>query len=154
MKIDYLADHPEFVPTLAFWFFEQWGYLRPESVVEDFSERVREHLNRDEMPLSFVALDGATLLGSASLRQYDMSTRMDLSPWLGSVYVAAEHRRRGIGAELVAAVEAKAVELGSDTLYLWTPDKEHYYARLGWAVIDRTKYRHENAIVMQKHLAS
>lgn len=154
MKIEYLADHPEYVPTLALWFFEQWSYLRPESVVEDFSKSVREHLNRDEMPLSFIALEGATLLGSASLRQSDMSTRMDLSPWLGSMYVAAEYRRRGIGAELVAAVEAKAVELGFDTLYLWTPDKEHFYARMGWAVIDKTEYRQENAVVMQKRLAS
>lgn len=154
MKIEYLADHSESVPTLANWFFEQWGYLRPESTLEDFEASVRAHLNRDELPINFVALDGAKILGSASLRRQDMNTRTDLSPWLGSVYVAAEHRRRGIGAELVAAVEAKARELGFDTLYLWTPDKEHFYARLGWKVIDRTEYRHENAVVMQKRLES
>lgn len=152
MKIEYLADHSELIPTLAKWFFEQWGYLRPESTLEDFTDSLRAHLNRDEMPISFVALDGATVLGSASLRRHEMNTRMDLSPWLSSVYVTAEHRRRGIGTELVAAVEEKARELGFDTLYLWTPDKEHYYIGLGWKVIDRTEYRHENAVVMQKRL--
>lgn len=54
----------------------------------------------------------------------------------------------------MAAVEEKAVELGFDTLYLWTPDKEHFYARLGWTVIDRTEYRNENAVVMKKQVRS
>jgi predicted N-acetyltransferase YhbS len=154
MEIKYLADHPEMIPELADWFFHQWGYLRPGSSVEDFAAGIRTHLNRDELPLSLVALDGPETLGSASLRQHDMSTRMDLSPWLASVYVAAEHRRRGIGAQLVSAIEEKARELGFATLYLWTPDKEEFYARLGWSVVQRTEYRQENAVVMQKQLAS
>ena len=154
MKIEYLLDHTEYVPILASWFFEEWGHLRPEDTLQDYVESVREHLNRDEMPLCLIALDGTTVLGSASLRRYDMSTRRDLSPWMGSVYVSAEHRRLGVGAELVAAVEEKALKLGFDTLYLWTPDKEDFYARRGWSVLDRTEYLHEQAVVMHKKLSS
>jgi hypothetical protein len=29
MQIDYLADHQEFIPTLAHWHHCKWAYLRP-----------------------------------------------------------------------------------------------------------------------------
>ena len=71
------------------------------------------------------------MVGSASLIAQDMDTRPELSPWLASVYVAAEHRRQGIGSALVRRVAQEAAALGVETLYLFTPDQEHFYARLG-----------------------
>jgi hypothetical protein len=34
LKIEYLADHPEFVPTLAAWHRREWGHLRPDETLE------------------------------------------------------------------------------------------------------------------------
>ena len=42
--------------------------------------------------------------------------------------------------------EARA--LGFDTLHLFTPDKEAFYARLGWSVLERTCYRGHQVVVM------
>jgi len=30
MRISYLADHPEFIPTLVLWSLEQWCFILPE----------------------------------------------------------------------------------------------------------------------------
>lgn len=152
MKIAYLADHPEFIPTLAAWFHAQWGHLSPGSTVEMVAEGLESHLHHNELPLALVAVSDAGVVGSASLRVHDMRTRKDLSPWLASVYVPAEHRTRGIGARLVTAIEEKAKAMGFATLYLWTEEQEQFYAKLGWAVIDRVEYLGEQAVVMRKQL--
>ena len=153
MQISYLADHPEFVTTLASWFYAQWGFFLPGSAVETFVDRIRAHMNRDALPLALVAHAGATLLGSASLRPHDMDNRPHLTPWLGGVYVEQNHRRQRIGATLAQAVEDKAKALGCRVLYLFTFDKEAYYRTLGWDTLEPTEYRGHSVIVMQKRLA-
>lgn len=67
---------------------------------------------------------------------------------------APAHRRRGIGSALVERVveEARALEVG--TLYLFTMDQERLYARLGWSVGERTRYRHHDIVIMHRTLES
>jgi hypothetical protein len=38
-------------------------------------------------------------------------------------------------------------------LYLYTPDKEGFYSRLGWQVVERTSYRGYQQVVMSLPLA-
>jgi len=106
MQIGYLADHAAFVPTLARWHHAQWSYLSPGDSVERRIAGLRKQSGRRQIPTTFVAYDTTkagdkVLIGSASLIAQDMDTRPELSPWLASVYVAAEHRRQGIGSSLV-----------------------------------------------------
>jgi predicted N-acetyltransferase YhbS len=154
MEIAYLADHPLLIPVLAGWFQDEWGYMSPGSSVSDVEDSLRQHLHRDELPLALVALNGAAVIGSASLRPFDMKTRKNLSNWLSSVYVPLEQRGRGIGSKLVRAVEAEASRLGIVTLHLYTPDKESFYARLGWSRIETTEYGQEQVVIMQKRLTA
>jgi len=121
MRIEYLADHPEHIPALARWFYAHWGwFLPPESSSETIADKFRIHLNRDALPIALVALDGDELLGTASLRVLDMDVFTDSTPWLGGVYVAPAHRRKGIGRRLVGAVEQKARECGYPSIHLFT----------------------------------
>src|SRR4051812_31005257 len=82
MEIRYLADHPEFIPTLVRWFHAQWGHLSPGSTPQTTATELQSHLHHNQMSLALVAVSGAQLVGSASLRLHDMRTRKDLSPWL------------------------------------------------------------------------
>lgn len=147
MRIDYLADHLTYVPILARWHYAQWSTLEPGLTVEQWEARLQSH-SRKQIPTTFIAYSGEILLGSASLIAHDMDTRMDLSPWLACVYVAPEHRRQGIGTALVQRVVQEVRALGGDTLHLFTPDKEAFYARLGWSVVERTQYRGHQVVVM------
>ena len=70
-----------------------------------------------------------------------MVTRPKLSPWLAGVFVAPEHRRRGIGAALVERVVQEARALDIPRLYLYTPGGGTLYARLGWSILEHTFYR-------------
>ena len=146
-SIVYLADHLSFAPTLAAWHHAQWRHLDVDVSVEQRSATLSRH-TRDRVPMTVIALSGETLLGSASLIAHDMDTRMNLSPWLASVYVTPAYRNRGLGSALVQRIADEARTLGFDRLYLFTPDKEHFYARLGWAVLERTVYRGYEQVVM------
>jgi GNAT superfamily N-acetyltransferase len=150
--IEYLVDHPSCIPTLAVWHNAQWSYLDTGVSVSQREKNLLKHGTR-QVPTTVVALSGRTLLGSASLIAHDMDTRLDLSPWLASVYVAPPHRRQGIGSALVQRIIQEAAALRLERMYLFTPDKEQFYTRLGWSVIDQTTYRGYAQVVMTIHLA-
>ena len=141
LTISYLADCPETIPQLAAWQQAQFGYLSPTSNEAGRIDRFRTHLQRNAIPMTFVAqVDGAPV-GSASLVVSDMSIMPELTPWLAGVYVAHEHRRRGIGAQLVRRVMAEATALGVDRLYLYTHDRMTFYRGLGWETVGAYHYR-------------
>jgi N-acetylglutamate synthase-like GNAT family acetyltransferase len=77
-----------------------------------------------------------------------METRPDLSPWLASVYVPLKFRGRGIGTNLCSRVVSEATLMGYLTVYLFTPNRETFYAYQGWKVLERTIYRDKEATVM------
>lgn len=148
MKIGYLADHREHIPRLAEWLHAQWGYLHENDSVERRAARLESRATRGGIPVTFVAVDGETLLGSASVVADDLETRPELTPWLASVYVAPEHRRQGIASTLVRRVVEEAREQGVSRLYLWTTDQEGLYAGLGWRPVERMRFQGEDIVVM------
>ena len=150
-RIEYLADHPSFLPSLAQWHHAQWSYLDVGVSVEQRVTALQKH-GKAQVPTTAIALSDSRLLGSASLIAHDMDTHPELSPWLASVYVAPEYRRRGIGSALVQRIVAEATSLELASLYLFTPDKEQFYTRLGWIVLERTMYRGYAQVVMALHI--
>ena len=152
MRIEYLADNIALVPIIAHWHHEEWGYFNPGDSVEKRITNLQTHLGREQIPTTFISLSGGILLGSASLIAHDMDTRMDLSPWLASIYVLPENRGQGIGTALVERVIEEAVELGIETLYLFTPDRKGFFASLGWSVVEHTEYREQKVVIMALHI--
>jgi len=146
--IEYLADHSDRLETLALWHHEEWHHLNPGDTVENRRTRMRTHLAKRQIPTTFVALEGDTLLGSACLLADDMHQHRDLTPWLASVFVALEHRGGGVGSALVRRVVEEARTLGVETLYLYTPDRERFYAHTGWSVLERTEYMGVKVVIM------
>lgn len=150
MQIVDLCEAPAHLPQLAAWHHEQWSYLNPGQTIEHRIERMREHLEAAPLPRTFVAVatDGSAM-GSASLVAHDMDTHPELTPWLASVFVAPIHRQKGIGAAVVRRVMDAAREAGIATLYLFTPDQEHFYKQLGWRTIAKETYRGDDVTLMQ-----
>ena len=150
--ISYLADCPAYISTVSAWVFGEWGEHMPGLTVEDLTRIYSGHLNRDHIPLTLIAFWDGQPAGTASIYVHDLGTRPDLSPWLAAVYVAPPYRKQGIGSELVKAVERAAQKLQIGRLYLFTPDQEHFYTRLGWAVLERVEYWNQTVVVMDKFM--
>ena len=152
MKLAYLADYPQHVSTVSKWIMDEWGHETPSTTLESLEERFRTHLNRNAVPLTLLAMDEDLPLGTASLVVYDMKDHQELSPWLAAVYVLPEHRGRGIGSKLVKSIELLSANLDVEKLYLFTPDREAFYARMNWSVLERTSYREKDVVIMVKEL--
>lgn len=150
LTISFLADCPAFLPTVSAWVFGEWGEHMPGLTVEDLTRVFSGHLNRDRIPLTLVAFWDGQPAGTASIYLHDMDIRPRLSPWLAAVYVAPHYRKQGIGSGLVKAIENMARRLQIERLYLFTPDQEHFYDRLGWSMLERLEYRNQNVVVMEK----
>ncbi len=150
LTISLLKDCPQHLPLVACWIYDEWGYLIQDLTMKQVEARLQNHLNGDLIPLTVVGIQDHFPVGTASLMIEDMSSRLDLSPWLASVYVLPEYRKQGIGSQLVSAVEEIGQRLGFQKLYLFTPDQERFYARLGWVVFDHAEYRGQQVVIMSK----
>ena len=152
LMISQLVNCPQHLHQVACWIFEEWGYLIEGLTIEKVEARLQTHLHPDTIPLTLVASQNQHPVGTASLVFEDMSSRPDLSPWLASVYVFPEYRKQGIGSALVSAVEEIGKKLNVRKLYLFTPDQQRFYARLGWLAYEQTEYRGRLVVVMNKSL--
>ena len=151
-QINYLIDYPEYIPQLARWLFKEWGTMLGEESPEVRVKKLQAHMNRGELPIAWVADANGQLLGTASLRVHDLKGREDLTPWLGGVFVGSDFRCRGIGAALCARVEQEARSRQTQTLYLFTLDKQGWYSRLGWEILGPSVCRQLPCEIMYKQL--
>jgi len=154
VRISYLIEHPEYIPQLAQWLFEEWDSILGEKIPEARIKKLQAHLNRDKLPIAWVAHESRRPLGTAALRVHDIEGREDLTPWLGGVFVGPQFRRRGIGAALCARVEDEARSRGIQTLYLFTLDKQEWYSRLGWTLFGPCVWHQRPGDIMSKRLES
>jgi N-acetylglutamate synthase-like GNAT family acetyltransferase len=116
--------------------------------LRDRAKELETHLEIDSIPQTFIAFVDDKPVGCASVLESDMDTKPDLYPWLASVFVLPEFRHRGIGRKLVHQVMQHTKEAGSKNMYLYTPDRAHFYKNMGWKSMEEVKYHGENVTIM------
>lgn len=150
MKILNLNERLEILPTIAVWLHRKWGHIRDRSL-DDIVKILNERCSsKDEFIL--VALIDDIPVGTASMRKHDMDILQELSPWLSSVYVPEEHRRKGIASALVREVENQAKARGFERMYLFTVVSVPLYEELGWTHMRSVEYLGKRVFVMEKRI--
>ncbi len=152
MRVVPLVELPDLAEQVSVWGFGEWGHLNPGQTLEQRRAQIQGKMNVDRVPIAFVALgDDDGIVGTASLIFDDLEGD-PRNPWLASVYVPPEHRKKGIASALVRTVEDAARRLGYDRLYLFTSTAPSLYAGLGWRTLEQRDYRGEHIQVMDKAL--
>lgn len=132
ITIHCIADCLQFHAQIVEWERSEWG--------NEWAEVVSEATAREQIPTIYVAVADGQPVGCAMLLKYDMMTRLDLTPWLGGIYVPAEHRRRGIASRLVGHAMERAATLGISTWWLYTAHARSLYERFGWQFVEMADY--------------
>ena len=157
LQIKLLADYPEAITVFTEWFEREWAPYYGTNGPGDAREDLMECLNRKQLPIAFVALLGDEVCGTAALKTESISTHRHLTPWLAALFVAPTFRRRGVGKQLIAAVEEKAFQFGFDCIYVGigrgsgTP--ESTLRRRSWEFIEKTPYFVTEVSILIKRLS-
>lgn len=127
-----LADVPEFAADTARLLARIWpqhyGGGRPGDATGDLARRIR----RDGLPIAVVALQGARVIGTATLSTGSFGKLDDESPWLIGLCVVPDLRGRGLASALVAAIEAVARDQGYQVVHTTTQGARGLLLRRKW----------------------
>ncbi|MBD2261040.1 GNAT family N-acetyltransferase [Pseudanabaena sp. FACHB-2040] len=149
----FLADRQDAIPTVAQWYYEEWGKV-PGNSVEKTIKRIRGKLNRHKPPFHILAVSKDRVLGVAQFKLREMSIYPEREFWLGSLFVAPKFRGYGVGSVLAEKIAAIANDFGVKELYLQTESLDGgLYKRLGWNVIETTEYNNVRVAVMVRQLS-
>lgn len=150
----YLAERPEALPTVAAWYFNEWGHFHPGHTLRDSEKRLKETLNTNRIPFIILALKNGEVAGAAELKYREMGDIFpDKKHWLGGVYVAAEHRGHGLGSMLANEIAGLSKGYGVQQLYLQTERLDGgLYSELGWQPEQQVDNHGIRVLVMVRHV--
>jgi len=104
----------------------------------DSAEQLRKLASRPEQyEVALVAVVNGQVVGICLLVLAEFDAVHDVSPWLASLYVTPEYRKRGVARKLVEAIEGHARDNGVTQLNLYTGDAEEFYLKCGWTLSER-----------------
>lgn len=149
MQIENIKHHLNAIDTLSQAQFELWGPLTGRNTLEEYRELLHLAAESKSLPITLVAVENATILGSVNVLENDLPLRPDIAPWLAQLFVFPNFRRQGAGAFLVAGAIAEARKLNRPIIYLYTsgtlPD---YYEKLGWSRMEEIAYLGKRRVIM------
>jgi GNAT superfamily N-acetyltransferase len=122
--------------TLAAWHVREWSDIFPDWTEQIAREEFHTQLQDTNLPATWLAFDGDTLLGSASALLQDASEFLDISgPWLASVFVQPEYRGNAVAQKLIEHAMCEVRKLGYTHWTLFTENHHGYYQKLGWEIL-------------------
>jgi GNAT superfamily N-acetyltransferase len=144
-----LLDRPDLIPTVAKWYYEEWGRLHSESSYEKTLEKVSSQSNRDRVPLHVLAVLNREVVGVAQLKFQENKAYPKDTFWVGGVFVSFESRGLGIGAALVGKIIEVARTFGAKKLYLQTEKIDGgVYTKCGFNPVERVVYHGLDVLIM------
>ncbi len=134
MKIEFLADHPQFIPVLAKWYFDEWGHAFAHNSVQKTIDSISGKLNKNKAPLYLIATDENQVVGAIQIK-----TKAPDDYWLEAVYVPIGNRHKGIAKNLCLQALEVARSFNAKELKLETAAIETggLYQQIGWKPIKK-----------------
>lgn len=141
MNICLLAEHPQYCPEIAQWYFDEWACLSPHASIERvIADVIAKSHSKSLLPLSYIALSDTTLAAVAELKYREHKGYPDYEHWLGGVFVSPNYRRQGVAKALITKALHHADGLGIRYLYLQTEDKNRIlYQQFGFHPLHETE---------------
>ncbi len=152
MHIEKLSHHRGLVGPIALTLHEAWGDLPPWADLGAIEERLMAGAAHADFPHTLVAVTpGGAWAAAGSVKLFELSSQPDKVHWVGEIFVLPEHRGRGLGSRITTALADHAFSAGASQIYLYTPDQQALYARLGWQEVSKDVVNGETVSIMELH---
>lgn len=149
MQVLPLSERRDLIPAVTQLLHDDWGDLEPWSDPLRIQRRLELACASSPFPRAFVAISqSGNFMGTASVKLHELPNYPEKEHWLSEVYVPNELRGCGIGKSLVKSVAAYSFASSAPCLYLYTPDQQSLYAKLGWRSIGETVANGERVTLM------
>ncbi|GJQ62767.1 MAG: N-acetyltransferase [Melioribacteraceae bacterium] len=131
LQIISVRENPEYAHEAVKYFQSVWKSNSPEIYEDAITNSVGASR---PLPQWYLLLKENEITGCAGLITNDFISRMDLYPWVCSIFVAEEHRGHNYGKLLLDKALTDAKTAGFDSIYLCT-DHKGYYEKFGYKFI-------------------
>ncbi|TVT79856.1 GNAT family N-acetyltransferase [Pseudomonas sp. H3(2019)] len=152
LRVDWLDKQMDKCDMMAEWLYREFRYEFAQQSLASWQHEFSVG-QRGGRWRCLIATQRDQLLGGATLASSDLPDRPELGPWLACVFITPSARRRGIAAQLIEGICSHAREAGFTTLFLHTHNQSHYYAKLGWEVLERFEAWGKSQYLMSRRLS-
>ena len=157
-----LADNPALGKDPLEWSLALWGdenpWFSPDQWRSFYSESAHaNYQNWDaegrDQELIYIAVTSEKVVGAIAIVDFDdIEDFRHLKPWVAAFIVDPTLRGKGLGSQILEALEGKAREFGITRLYLWTEDRKDFYLKRGYSLVTHKDYPTKSIDVLSKAL--
>ncbi len=155
IHLELLKNHPEAIPTLAEWIYEDWHPYDKSLTKERLIEGYKQRFNDNQIPFTILAIKNSKPIGVISLKLHQQDKELaDLEngcPWVGSLHVISEERGQGIGESLAKAVTTIAKKLGHKELRFYLSESKgvNWCIKRGAEIIETRPFRGHTITILR-----
>lgn len=132
MEILSLREHPQRLHEILAYIKDKWASEQSKVVYDDCLQHT---LNTDSpLPQWYVLEHEGRFVGCAGLITNDFISRMDLYPWVCSLYIEKDYRGQRLGESLLNRAKEDAYKAGFKNVFLCT-DHVGFYEKFGFEFI-------------------
>lgn len=132
MKILSIREKPQYKDKAISYIQSKWASEKTLMLYDDCINNCITTSN--PLPHWYLLEIEDTIIGCAGLITNDFISRMDLYPWICSLYIEKEHRGHGYGSFLIEKAKEDAKKGGFSSIFLCT-DHIGYYEKYGFTYL-------------------
>lgn len=130
---------------------QEWADLTPWADIAQIKQRLLERsLATNPQILSCFVDSDDQLLATASTILHELPDVQQATWWLGEVLTVPSARGKKIGSQLIETLYQHYSQFTTEKLYLYTPDMQALYRKMGWQDVEQRKVNDELVTVMKR----
>ncbi|KAA8996900.1 GNAT family N-acetyltransferase [Affinibrenneria salicis] len=144
-----LREAADLLHELSRHLHDEWRDFAPWRAPNIIADRLWRRCQSAGGSEVMLALDPPrTLLATASIIRYELADRPEREWWLGEVYTLPAQRGHGVASRLIRACVLSFRQRQPADIWLYTPDCQRFYRRLGWQEVEQREVQGERVSVM------
>lgn len=130
---------------------QEWANLSPWADTVQIKQRLLKRSQAaNPQILSCFVDNNEQLLATASTIFHELPDVQQATWWLGEVLTVPSARGKRIGSQLIEVLYQYYRQFTNESLYLYTPDMQALYRKMGWQDVEQREVNDELVTVMKR----